>query len=87
MLPRDGSAMFGQDILSHQLMLLKLREDGVRIHFDTHFLASSKQEAVERFRFVLHNVRAMKIDFDFRVDLGTVTFCFANLRTGPIKYV
>ena len=53
MLPGDGTVMFVHDIISSQMFLSKLREDGSR----TRFLASTKLE--ERFGYALQNVQAM----------------------------
>ena len=41
------------------MFLLHFRVANVGVRFATRFLASSKHEAMEIFRFVLHNVQAM----------------------------
>ena len=57
MSPNDGSVV--QDIITRQMFLLHFRVANVGVRFATRFLASSKHEAMEIFRFVLHNVQAM----------------------------
>ena len=57
MSPNDGSVV--QDIITWQMFLLHFHVANVGVRFATRFLASSKHEAMEIFRFVLHNVQAI----------------------------